>query len=65
MTPSPQLSHECRDRLGNMIRLFCPWRPENPEFLPGLFAIVENELATVLSRQRTELLQRLQTPSNQ
>jgi hypothetical protein len=58
MTPTPLLSYQCQDRL------CCPWRPANPELVPGLFTIVESELATALCRKRIEI-HCLQTPRNQ
>lgn len=53
MTERPKLSYECRHQLAEWVRLYCPCATEDSEFLRGLLAIVERELAAALRRRPT------------
>lgn len=53
MPERPKLSYECRHQLAEWVRLYCPCATEDSEFLRGLMAIVEGELAAASLRHQT------------
>lgn len=53
MTEQPRLSYECRHQLAEWVRLHCPCATEDSDFLRGLRAIVERELAPALRRRQS------------
>ncbi len=65
MEKKPRLTPECVEHLHTWVHANCPCALENDEFLPGLWVIVEEEVEQALIAQRQQLLQRLQTPSQQ
>jgi hypothetical protein len=54
MLEQPKLSYECRHQLAEWVRLYCPCATEDSEFLRGLRAIVERELAAARRSQSAD-----------
>ncbi len=65
MPKRPRLSPECLEQLHTWVHINCPCALENEQFLPGLWAIVEDEVDQAVVNAKRECFQKLETPSSQ
>ena len=65
MPPKPSLSYECIEQLHAWVHCNCPCALENGEFLPGLWAILEDEIERAVIEAKQQAFRRLNSPSVQ
>lgn len=62
MRKKPSLSRECLESLSVWIRMKCPCAAEDREFFPGLWVIIEEEVARAAAAARQTFAALQNTP---